>query len=581
MKWLASVLATVALATISLGTASADTNNFVINDFSAQAVLSRTDPQGTLQVTEDIKLTYSDFNHGILRAIPDRYKNHSLQLHVDSISSPTGAPTTYTTYGSGSNTVLKIGDPNQTVTGQQEYIIRYTLQNVIGFYPDHDELYWDVNGDQWDQSFEKVSVNLTVPEGAKVKLGPICFAGSYQSTNQGCTVSTTGNTTDIVTTVPLSARQTLTYVVGFEKGYFTPSTWVDTASEYWVTAAKFLVPFVLLAGGSWLWWLSKGRDSKGRGVIVPQYDAPQGMQALQVGAIYDFDVQNNDITATIIDLAIRKYLKIIETKVEKTLQKDTTEYSLQLLNNDFTALNQYEKTILSKLFDDAPIGTTIELKNLKNKLYSTANQVGKAVEKDLTDQGYFRSNPKTAGKLLSGLAVVVAVVLFYAFGVIGIPAGIGLALGAAIAFFFARAMSARTAKGVEALEHIKGLRLYMQVAEKDRIEKLQAPNAPYAAHAAEPVKTVELFEKLLPFAIVLGVEKQWGEQFKSLYTSPPEWYSGNWTTFNAYYLASNLHQGFNTAVNTAFTAPTSSGSSGFGGGGFSGGGGGGGGGGGW
>jgi uncharacterized membrane protein len=142
-------------------------------------------------------------------------------------------------------------------------------------------------------------------------------------------------------------------------------------------------------------------------------------------------------------------------------------------------------------------------------------------------------------------------------------------------------MPARTAKGVAALEQVKGLKLYMETAEKDRMAKLQAPNAPYASNAAEPVKTVELFEKLLPYAIVLGVETQWAKQFEALYTSPPDWYGGSWSTFNSVYLVNSISEGVGSAVNTSFSSPKSSSSSGFGGGGFSGGGGGGGGGGGW
>jgi uncharacterized membrane protein len=123
--------------------------------------------------------------------------------------------------------------------------------------------------------------------------------------------------------------------------------------------------------------------------------------------------------------------------------------------------------------------------------------------------------------------------------------------------------------------------MYMDVAEKDRIAKLQAPGAAYATNAGEPVRTVELFEKLLPFAIVLGVEEQWARQFADIYKTAPDWYAGNWTTFNSLYLVNGISSGVGMAVNTSFSAPQSSNSSGFGGGGFSGGGGGGGGGGGW
>jgi uncharacterized membrane protein len=158
---------------------------------------------------------------------------------------------------------------------------------------------------------------------------------------------------------------------------------------------------------------------------------------------------------------------------------------------------------------------------------------------------------------------------------------VGIVAGLLIAIACLAALDARTAKGVAAKEHAQGLKMYLEVAEKDRLQKLQGPDAAYAPKTAGPKKTVELFEKLLPYAMVLGVEKQWAEQFKDLYTSPPDWYSGHWTSFNAGYLAGSLNSGVGSAVSGAFSAPSSSGSSGFGGGGFSGGGGGGGGGGGW
>jgi uncharacterized membrane protein len=124
--------------------------------------------------------------------------------------------------------------------------------------------------------------------------------------------------------------------------------------------------------------------------------------------------------------------------------------------------------------------------------------------------------------------------------------------------------------------------MYMETAEKDRLEKLEGPDAAYAAKTGEPARTVEFFERLLPYAIVLGVETQWAAQFKDIYTNPPDWYSGNnLTAFNAGYLAGALNSGLTPAMNSSFNAPSSSSGSGFGGGGFSGGGGGGGGGGGW
>jgi uncharacterized membrane protein YgcG len=155
-----------------------------------------------------------------------------------------------------------------------------------------------------------------------------------------------------------------------------------------------------------------------------------------------------------------------------------------------------------------------------------------------------------------------------------------MTIGAIICGIFFHYMSARTAKGTEAKERILGLKMYLEVAEKNRIEKMQSPDAPYAEKSAGPKHTVELFEKLLPYAIVLKVEDKWAGKFKDIYSSPPDWYSGNYAAFNAVYLSSVLGSGFQTALNSSFASPQSSSSSGFGGG-FSGGGGGGGGGGGW
>jgi len=193
------------------------------------------------------------------------------------------------------------------------------------------------------------------------------------------------------------------------------------------------------------------------------------------------------------------------------------------------------------------------------------------VEKGMADKGYFVSSAvkgRVAGGWgLSLLAIMVFITV--AWFKLGVPAIAGSIIGFLVSIPFWVALDARTAKGVAAKEHALGLKLYLEVAEKQRLEKLQGPNAAYARGAGEPVKTVELFEKLLPYAMVLGVEKQWAEQFKDLYTSPPDWYSGNWSTFNSIYLVSSLNSGIGSAVNTSFAAPSSSGGSGFGGGGFS------------
>jgi uncharacterized membrane protein len=561
----------------------ADVNDFIINKFQADYSLSRIDPQGELAITETIDVTFADQNHGILRALPNDYKNHRLQLHIENVHIK-GQTSQWSTYQSDGNTVLKIGDPEQTVTGQQQYTISYTVRNVIGFYDDHDELYWDINGDEWAQPAELVSLHLRLPDDAKLsKQTPVCYTGSFGSTEHACSVSNDNraHVLSVTTTHPLQPYQTLSVVTGFEKGYFHPSAWYETAREYAGIALAFLAPFVLLAGTAGRHWYRYGRDAKGRGTIFPAYEPPDHLKPIEAGTIADFKTDNRDITATIIDLAIRGYITIIEQTEELRFRRDRTTYSLRLEKTDFSGLESFETKIINGLFSEKTVGATIDLDTMKYKLMATAGELRTSLHERLVAAGYFRKNPlsvtlRFAGRL--ALAFLVGLVLAAMYGG---PAAIGLFVGVAVAIGFLILMPSRLPKGVAAKEEILGLKMYLEVAEAERIKKLQSPNAAYAPKTDEPKRTVKLFEKLLPFAMVLGVEQEWAKQFEDIYRTPPDWYQGNWTSsFSAMYLTSSLASGIQPAVNSAFSSPSSSSSSGFSGGG-AGGGGGGGGGGGW
>src|ERR1700741_771467 len=166
----------------------ADVNDFTVTNFVSDQTLSRDDPQGKLHIIEDISVDFTDNNHGLIRAIPNDYNSKPLNFHLNNVTSKTGAPTEVDQSYQNGNVVLKIGNPNKTVTGEQEYTIDYTVENVISFYTDYDELYWDVNGDQWQQPFTNVTINLHVPAGlTQSKEGLQCFAGSYNYNNNICT----------------------------------------------------------------------------------------------------------------------------------------------------------------------------------------------------------------------------------------------------------------------------------------------------------------------------------------------------------------------------------------------------------
>ncbi|HSX17473.1 MAG TPA: DUF2207 domain-containing protein [Patescibacteria group bacterium] len=572
------------LACLPVAAAHADVNDFTVTYFGADYTLTAADRQGQMRIVEHIKVHFTDNNHGILRAIPTTYRSHRLQLHINAVSSDSGAPAKYSKSNSNGNLVLKIGDANQTVTGDQEYTVDYTVRNVIGFFSDHDELYWDVNGEKWGQEFQAVTATLHVP--ADIKLyshDPACFTGTFGSQESRCSIyyDSQNHSFQTVSLRPLNAGESLTMVTGFQKGYFQPSTWRETLGEYTATISGILIPFAIIGGSAGLYWFKRGRDAKGRGVIVPEYDAPDDLKPLEVGTIVDFKTENRDLTATIIDLAIRGYIKIIESKTEHKLRHDTLSYTLRLMKIETKDLASFENTLLKAFFPNFQLHEEVSLAFMKYKLSQQALSIRKTVSASLTGRGYFRANPFVImNYYVIGLYVGIGVVcfllsMFHSAGVVWVGVGAGFIT----ALLFLHFVPSRTLQGTHAKEHILGLKMYLKTAEADRLKMMQSPGTPYMI-TTQPTRTVELFEKLLPYAMVLGVEKEWAKQFEDVYKTAPDWYDGNWHGFSSVYLASAISDNMASSVNTAFGSSSSSGGSGFSGGG-AGGGGGGGGGGGW
>jgi len=554
----------------------ADVNDFVINDFHGKYELSNGTRAGKLAVTETIKVTFSDQNHGIERAIPVDYRGNSLKLDIKSVKRA-GQKEAYTTYRQSNNEVLRIGDAGRTITGQHTYEIQYEVRNVIDFYGGYDEWYWDINGDQWKQPFQKVSGEVIMPAGWQVEGIPSasCYTGKFGNTQSICDITKTATGYTFSAREPLGPGETLSVATPLQKGLFTPR---DRTDWYRENAWQF-VGLAAGAGLSFLafrqWW-RWGKDYKGRGVIIPEYQAPKNLTPAEAGLLMDYSVDGRDLTATIIDLAVRGFIKIHDTEKKTLGLFKSHEFSLELVNDKTSSLKYHEKKLLEALFKPFTKGTIQEIKSLsKTEMHKAVTDIRSKLKESLTkEHGLFEQAPLKAQITLWGLAIGTFAALFIVRPGWGWIAGLVVAGCSAIGFGLL--MKRRSHAGVAEYEKIKGLELYMNTAEKDRLKMMQSVHRPYA----EPSKTVDLFEKLLPFAVALGVEKSWSKQFENIYREPPGWYSGNYAAFNTVYFASSLTSGIST-FNSSFSASTSSSSSGSGGGGFSGGGGGGGGGGGW
>lgn len=569
-----------------------DTNNFVINSFDTNYYLQKSNKNvASMRVVEKIVATYPDYdqNHGIIRAIPNEYKDNDLNIKIQAVVNEQGRPYQYSTSESNNNTVLKIGDPNTYVHGKTTYIISYLVSNFITFEGSHDEFYWDVNGDEWAQPIDKVSATIHVPKsvGKLKETLKKCYEGAYGEQDSNCKIKISNS--DNMQTVKVSASklnpyQTLTFVLGFEKGTFQPDKLALIYKRIFMLLiiASALLPIFITLLVVILKWRKRGRDPKGRGVIVPQYIAPKDLDVILADVILNERLTTNAISAGIIELAISKFIIIHEIKKDKLIGSKT-EYELELIKKEYPHSAQLKEIIVMLFGSTSSIGDKVNMSEKKNAYYKDVQSLGKSTTSKASSEGYFAVDPSKAKTSFNTVAILMLVIgILVMFTGIGIPLGIGLIVSSILTFIASNAMPARTIKGVEVRDCLLGLKEYIKLAEAERLKYLQSPKGVKQYGNPKSTKSkVKLFEKLLPYAMLFGLEKDWAKEFEDIYNQPPDWYQGNYRNFNAAYLASSLNS-FSANSTSSFSPPSSSGSSGFSsGGGFSGGGGGGGGGGGW
>jgi uncharacterized membrane protein YgcG len=573
-----------------------DVNNFTIKSFEADYYLSRdANKTSQLRVEERIVAEFPSFdqNHGIERAIPEEYQGHTVSLVIDYVRDQSGAALEFSSLHENKNLILRIGNKDKYVHGVTTYVIGYRLKNVINF-QDQDEFYWDVNGDQWSQTFERVTARLHI-EGDLVGLlteDQSCFSGRYGINNQsGCSVERGGGVADVVisakTLESLSGGQTLTIVVGFNKGSFVIGPEIAAEKRRlrnMIIAALTAVISPILGSIFFIIrrWRTQGRDPKSLNSVVPEYIPPKGLSVLDSELLLNERLRPQAITALMLDWAVKHYAVIEETKIKKIF-KDKLEYTIKVVR-DMSALPPEELAVARDLFGGEPVvGSAVKLNDLTNKLYKTVSESDKAVGESLAARQFYAQAPRDARKnflKIGGLIVVVSFVGFFIPLLSFLTAG--FFVGGILVMIFSGIMPKRTEEGVAAKQYLEGLKMYMKLAEKERLEfsqGLKTAERTLAGPVSDNDK-IKLFERLLPYAILFGLDKDWAKEFAPLYSQPPQWYSGNIATFQGAAFANSLSS-FSSTSQSAFMAPSSSGGSGFGGGGFSGGGGGGGGGGGW
>ncbi|MFA6251379.1 MAG: DUF2207 domain-containing protein [Candidatus Paceibacterota bacterium] len=557
----------------------------ITHDFSATINVL---PDSSILVKEKINYDFEkNIRHGIFRTIPLlNSKNEPIEVKVISVTNELDKPYQFTLDTSNKEIKIKIGDPQEMISGIKEYHIVYRVLGSISYYQDFDELYWNVTGNDWDIQIEKAEAKIILPNNV-FPLQEACYSGK-QGSKESCQIIESGYFT---ASSILNAKEGLTIAVGFPKGVVSvyqpkiESQITKIIKIFWPVVIPIVI-FVFM----FLRWLKNGRDPKGTGVIIPQYDVPDNLTPLEVGYIMKSQLRVRNISAEIIYLATKGYLKVRQIDCDQAnflCLISKKDYELTLLKERGLLENDFDRKIVTTLFGEkGKVGGVIKLSGLKKGFYKSIPHINDSVIDNLLSKKYYKNFPKFSKNIIG---IIFAVLITGVFIIIDNSDSVSdflrknfsfdniitififvfsIIVSVIILMVFRRLMPAKSKKGVLTKEYLLGLKKYLEIAEKDRLNFHNAPD-----------KKPEIFEKLLPYAMVFGVEELWAKEFKDIYVNPPEWYEGPLGGFSSVSFGHEMIM-FNALASNSISTTPNGGSGSFGGG-FSGGGGGGGGGGSW
>jgi uncharacterized membrane protein len=580
----------VAALTVPLG---AD-EGWVLERFDARISLQ---PTGEFKALEAIDVDFrGQPHHGIYRELRYRMNYDGTRVRTYGIAlvgvtSADGRKYRVDTSTIGSTYRFRIGDPDRTISGKATYRLAYNVAGAMNAFADHDELYWNATGESWPVRILSTSVVVEAPAGGVTQVA--CFQGRQGSTEHCDATFTPGNATFRATRT-LEPGEQMTIVTGLRKGVVSePKPLLSTPPRdgahmfdqspalMALTAASTIA---MVAGIGALWWRT-GRDRRFVAIhhasphdpdervpffasepVAVEFEPPEKIRPGQMGLLLDERADTVDVTATIIDLAVRGYLTI--TEIPKTGWFGSTDWAIERKKPADGQLLDYERIVLDGLLSGA---ATQRLSALKNKFYKDLDKAKSALYADSVGRSWFPRNPSSIRAI--SLVLGIFLIIIGVFTVIGLGArfgagmlGLPIILGGLLLAILSGTMPRRTAIGRELMRRSVGFAKYMKTAETAQQAFAERAN---------------IFTSYLPYAIVFRCVDKWARAFKDIdvQAATGGWYVGT-TPFNAGTFSSSLGSFSSSVSSTLASTPGGSGGSGFSGG-SSGGGGGGGGGGGW
>lgn len=620
-KLLAALVTLLILPTPAVQAASA--NNFYFKDFTADYYLSRDEEHiSHMKVVEQLTAVFPSQpqNHGITRVIP--FTNNDGQnltmasdKHLKITAERNGAPEKISDIEAGDGYfIVYIGDADRYVTGEQTYTLTYEFENLILDLDDQQELYWDINGNDWQQKFLTVTARIHLDQDiAQSFTGDTsCYTGAYgASDSDDCSVSRDG---DIITfqTHNLYSHEGMTVDLVFEPNTFAMAPPRQNYRLIIVTIIATLTGIAMLFLILFVRQRCKDKRTFYQGLFVkPEYTPPRDLTVAEAAKNYVGPHLRGDArVATILDLAVRHKIELIKTEQKNFFGQMTPHWAVKIKSVD---LNQQEMIVLQILAGSQAsleIGQQIEIKSRSatSTLMKLARKFDTTTDSELKRKEYLEAkttlgrNKGNWAALLQGIAAIWMAAWGIAFACLlaetspfirmvgGLPLWILLScilIGVFVALIVVGAKNSKyfthTQKGLEASRYLEGLHQYMKLAEADRLKMLQSAQGADTSHEG----VVKLYEKLLPYATLFGLEESWLTELGKYYefddVAQPNWYVGV-GVFSAHEFSSALavaSRSISSSIAHSTSINSSSSSSGSGGGGFSGGGGGGGGGGGW
>jgi uncharacterized membrane protein YgcG len=599
---------------------------------------------GSIDVAEHITVRAegTQVRRGIYRDFPTSYRDrHGNRVRVDFKMlgvERNGLPEPWFTERHGNGIRINTGDDDflPTLPAEYTFTIRYRTTRQLGFFAEHDELYWNATGNGWVFPIESASVIVRLPEPVDVALlGVEGYTGPQGAQGTAYTASTPApGTARFALTQPLGSYEGLTIVLTFPKGLVAEPTRADRFRWFLQDNAGVLVALagllVLLLYCA-VTWHRFGRDPR-PGVIIPRYAPPPDHTPASLRVVRRMGYDMRCFSADLLALAVGGHVRIHQEarrrssdwRLERTdpataraaatsadaaaaagagavdsLAQDPASGAARAPHGAGAAgaahgasgsaaglrhaqPHDTQRPLLDGLFS---AGRHIELDDKNATIVSGARDAHRKAVERATHPRYFRRNAGHAG-FAYVILVVTVMAAFATSGGAGILA-IMLVLLAMLGInsVFSVLVRAPTAEGRRLLDEIEGLRLYLGVAERDDLARLQSPGGG-DANGDPPQLDADRYEALLPFAVALEVEDAWTKKFTlavgaaavAAATGRMGWYAGSGRATDLGSFTRDIGSSLTSSIASASTPPGSS--SGSGGGGSSGGGGGGGGGGG-